>query len=74
MGIRTIQRQVAKGRIAAMGIGNVNKKMSSSKSVKMGKPFKLWRSVLNGEYAKQALAAQLSNGIKSRRKLKKVSS
>ena len=68
MGIRTIERQIAKGRMKAMGVGNVNKKMSNAK-IENGQ---LWKAVLNGEYAKQALAAQLSNGIKSRRKLKKV--
>ena len=73
MGIRSIEKQSAKGRMKAMGIGNINKKMSNSK-IENGKRIQLWKAVLNGKYAKQALAAQLSSGIKSRRKLKKVSS
>ena len=71
MGIRSIQRQVAKGRMKAMGIGNVNTKMSNTK-IENGKRIQLWKAVLNGKYAKQALAAQLGAGVRSRRKIRRV--
>ena len=75
MGIRSIERQIAKGRMAAMGIGNINKKMSFARKDEDGKRKEppLWRRVLHGDYAKQSLAAQLGAGVRSRRKIKKVS-
>ena len=55
-------------------IGNVNKKMSfakkGTKGRRQGKP--LWERVLNGDLAKQALAAQLGAGVRNKRKIRKV--
>ena len=74
MGIRSIERQIAKGRMAAMGIGNINKKMSTARKDEDGKRKEppLWVRVLYGDYAKQALAAQLGAGIRSRRKMRRI--
>lgn len=74
MNIRSIERQIAKGRMKAMGIGNINKKMVSARRDEDGKRKEppLWRRVLHGEYAKQSLAAQLGEGVRSRRKLRRV--
>ena len=74
MGIRTIERQIAKARMKAMGVGNVNKKMSAARRDEDGKRKELpiWRRVLTGDLAKQGLAAQLGTGAKSKRKLRRV--
>ena len=65
MNIRTIRRQIAKARMKALGIDKVNRKMAQGQ----------WRKVIDGEYAMQALNAQIGRigKPKSRRKLKKVS-
>ena len=67
MGTRSIKRQIAKGRMKAMGVGNVNKKLGG---VKAGVPN--WKRVLYGDMSSQGLAAQLCQGIRSKRKLRKV--
>lgn len=74
MGIRSIERQIAKARLKAMGVGNVNKKMSAQRKDRDGRPTepKLWIRVTYGDLAKQGFADQLGQGIKSRRKLRKV--
>ena len=74
MGIRSIERQIAKARLKAMGVGNANKKMGAQRKNKDGKPIepKLWKRVLRGDLAKQGIAAQFGQGIKSRRKLRRV--
>ena len=74
MNMRSLQRQVAKSRLKAMGVGNVNKKMRYARRDKDGKRQEkpLWERVLNGDLAKQALAAQLGTGIRSKRKIRKV--
>ena len=74
MGIRSIERQIAKARLKAMGVGNVNKKMSVQRKDRDGRPTepKLWERVIRGDMAKQGIAAQLGQGIKSRRKLRRV--
>lgn len=67
--MRELKRQIAKARLKALGVGNVNKKISS----KSGKNEpKLWRRVLDGDLAKHGMAAQFSQGIKSKRKIKKI--
>lgn len=74
MGIRSIERQIAKARLKAMGVGNVNKKMSAQRKDRDGRPTepKLRERVIRGDMAKQGIAAQLGQGIKSRRKLRRV--
>ena len=68
MGIRSIERQIAKSRMAAMGVGNVNKKVSGRKD-----DVPNWKRVLSGDMAKQGLAAQLGHGVRSKRKIRRVS-
>ena len=68
MGIRSIEWQIAKSRMAAMGVGNVNKKVSG---VKGGVPN--WKRVLYGDMAKKGLAAQLGQAVRSKRKIRRVS-
>lgn len=68
MGIRSIERQIAKSRMAAMSVGDVNKKVSG---VKGGIPN--WKRVLYGDMAKRGLAAQLGQGVRSKRKIRRVS-
>ena len=65
MNIRSIKRQIAKARMKAMGIDKVGRRMRHGQ----------WRKVIDGEYAAQALNAQIGRIVKpkSRRKLKKVS-
>lgn len=73
MGIRSIKRQIAKARLKAMGVGNVNKKIAAPGRGKDGKNQKpLWERVLYGDLAAQGIAAQLGQGVKSRRKLRRV--
>lgn len=67
MGIRSIERQIARARMKAMGVGDVNKKLGGTKDGVQN-----WRRVLTGDMATQGLAAQLGQGVRSRRKLKKV--
>ena len=74
MNMRSLKRQVAKGRMAALGVGNVNRKMATARRDTDGKRQEepLWKRVLNGEYATKALAAQLGAGVRSKRKIRKV--
>ena len=78
MGLRGYKRQIAKARMMATGVGNVNSKLSL---VKDGVPN--WKRALYGKTGEQAHKAQMNLGrlIKARdesrktiakRKLKKV--
>lgn len=55
--MRKYKRQIAKDRLAIMGTGNVNKKMSKKRD---GLP--LWKAVLTGEFGKTAERAQMNYG------------
>lgn len=74
MGVRRIRRSIAKARLAAAGVGNVNRKLSQ---VQDGK--KNWKRALTGETGKAAERAQMLAGLKiakprkPKRKLWKVS-
>lgn len=72
--MRKYLRQIAKARMKANDIGKVNKKMAyrghDIKTGKLNEP--LWKRWIYGEYAKVGVAAQLGQGVRSRRKLKKV--
>lgn len=62
--MRKYQRQIAKARLAAMGVGNVNRKMKKRKD---GVP--LWRAVTEGKSGMDAERVQMNYGklIKAKR-------
>ena len=65
--MRKYLRRIAKARMKACSVGNINKKMG-----RMNKDgVKLWRAFLFGEYAEQSLAAQTGKKI-SKRKIRKL--
>ena len=74
MGLRKYQRQVAKARLAAMGVGNVNRQMHREQD-----GIKNWRRALTGETGEAAERALMLAGKrrtkprKPKRKLWKVS-
>lgn len=67
--MRKIKRQIAKDRLAIMGVGNVNKKLHVRKG---GLP--MWKAVLTGKFGKDAERAQMNYGklIKAQRKAVKA--
>lgn len=65
---RSIQRQVAKGRLQAMNVGNVNRKMAIRQDGK--EP--LWRRVLFGDLSRRGFAAQQSQRVRKARKIRKL--
>ena len=79
MALRRIERQIAKARLAAMGVGSVNKKMS--KKGEDGIPN--WKRALYGQSGEEAHKVQMNLGklkkakrqgrdVVSRRKVRKV--
>ena len=74
MGIRNIKRQIARNRLAAMGVGNVNKKMRHYRRDTDGKPLEqpLWKRVLSGDLAKKGFAAQMGKKIRSARRVRRI--
>ena len=60
MGLRSIKRQIARGRMAAMGLDRINKRLSYMSSD--GLPN--WRKALEGESGEAAHKAQLMAGLK----------
>ena len=76
MGLRSYKRQIAKARLTAAGVGNVNSKLATKNAD--GLPN--WKKALYGESGQAAEKALIMAGRKkvnkrivSRRKLKKVS-
>ena len=69
MGVRSVQRQIAKARLTVMGVGNVNKKLSKKKD---GVP--AWKRALFGKSGEAAWKAQMNLGrlIKAREESKKT--
>ena len=69
--MRKYLRQIAKARMKACGVGNVNKKMARMNS----KGEKLWQAFLWGEFAKDGIRAQFRQGLKRRtkRKIRRIS-
>ena len=69
MGIRSIKRQIAKARMSATGVGNVNRKLSLKRD---GIPN--WKRALYGKTGEQAHDAQMRLGalIKARDNSKKA--
>lgn len=58
MNIRTLKRSIAKGRLACMGMGNVNKKLSM-----IGKDGrKVWVAALTGATGRDSRLYQLNAG------------
>ena len=79
MGLRTVERQIAKARLTIMGVGNVNKKLA--RRGEDGIPN--WKRALFGKTGEEAARAQANHGrllkakeqgraVRSRRKVKKV--
>ena len=66
--MRKLQRQIAKARLKAMGVGSVNRKMRMTDQY--GVP--LLRRVLTGDLKGRAEVAQRSAGIKAKRKMRRV--
>ena len=60
MGMRKYLRQIAKNRLAAVGLENVNRKMSIKKD-----GVENWRRALSGESGKKAEAAQMKAGMRA---------
>lgn len=76
--IRTVKRSVAKGRLSAMGVGSINKKMKLKKEKTQN-----WKPALYGKTGEDAHRAQMNLGqlikakgqgkaVRSKRKLEKV--
>lgn len=61
--MRKLYRQIAKARMKACGVGNVNKKMARTNA----KGEKLWRAFIWGEYADHGKKAQLALKVGKRR-------
>lgn len=57
MGLRNVKRQIAKARMAATGVGNVNKKLSLKKG-----NIPNWKRALYGRTGEQAHKAQMNLG------------
>ena len=66
--MRKYYRQIAKARMKAMGIDRINRKMRRVN----GKGIKLWRAFVFGEYAEHGAAALRSQGIRNKRKIRRV--
>lgn len=67
MGMRKYYRELAKGRMRSIGIGNVNRKLRRRSS----KGLVFWREIIFGDLAKEY--EKIQNGRKkSSRKLKKL--
>ena len=69
MGLRNVKRQIAKARMMATGVGNVNKKLHLQKE---GEPN--WKRALYGKTGEQAHKAQMNLGrlIKAREESRKT--
>lgn len=71
--MRELMRSVAKGRLKALGADRINRRMNMTGPGGPG-GMKNWRRVLTGDLAKRAEGAQRMEGLKAKRKLKKVQS
>jgi len=69
--MRELMRSVAKGRLKALGADRINRRMSVTGPGGPG-GVKNWRRVLTGDLAKRAEGAQKLEGIKAKRKLRRV--
>ena len=69
MGVRSVQRQIAKAMLKVMGVGNINPKLKDKKD---GVP--LWKRALYGKSREAAWKAQMNLGrlIKAREDSKKT--
>ena len=61
MGMRKYQRQIAKARLKAMGVGNVNKKMNGKVRLSHGQVRKMYRTKLGRKRMKLLAHAGISN-------------
>ena len=66
--MRELMRSVAKGRLKALGADRINRRLRVTDQ--HGAPN--WRRVLTGDLAKRAEGAQRMNGLKAKRKLRRV--
>lgn len=71
MGLRSIKRQIAKSRLAAMGVGNVNRKLARKRG-KDGKQdmteIPNWKKALYGKTGAEAERAQMIEGRRRKQK------
>lgn len=70
--MRELMRSVAKGRMKALGADRINRRLNVESTVADGHGVPNWRRVLTGDLAKRAEGAQRMEGLKAKRKLKKV--
>ena len=68
--MRELMRSVAKGRLKALGADRINRRMSVLAGGTGNMPN--WRRVIDGDLAKRAEGAQRMNGLKAKRKLRRV--
>ena len=61
MGIRRHKRQIARARLKAMGVGNVNRQMS-----RVQNGVKNWRRALTGKTGASAEKAQIMAGLRAK--------
>lgn len=68
--MRELMMSVAKGRLKSLGADRINRRMN----VTAGGPGNMpnWRRVLTGDLAKRAEGAQRMEGLKAKRKLRRV--
>ena len=66
--MRELMRSVAKGRLKALGADRINRRLRVTDQ--HGTPN--WRRVLTGDLAKRAEGAQRMEGLKAKRKLRRV--
>lgn len=74
MNMRSLERQIARARLTAMGVGNVNKKMSNQRKNRDGIPLenKMWKRVLFGDLARRGEVAINKQKWQKSRKLRRV--
>lgn len=70
MGIRSVKKQIAKARMAAGGVGNINSKMS----MKYSRGVPGWRRATEGNTGEEARRVQMNLGrlIKAKDEAKKT--
>lgn len=66
--MRELMRSVAKGRLKSLGADRINRRLKMTDQ--HGTPN--WRRVIDGDLAKRAEGAQRMNGLKAKRKMRRV--
>ena len=61
--MRELKRQIAKARMKALGGDRINRRMRKG----------AWRRLIDGDLAEAGLRAQLGQGLRSKRKIRRIS-